>query len=73
MWNRGADANVIGVKGNQNEAEQSSGFFGRDESAMPTKNEDARERLRELRRENSKYRALVNASLEDIKEAAHNR
>lgn len=69
----GTDANVAGAKGNQSEVEQSSGFFDRDESATPAKIKNARERLWELRRENSKLRALVNANLQDIEEAARDR
>ena len=36
-------------------------------------NEEARDCLRELRHVNAKYAALVNMSLEDIEEAAHDR
>lgn len=69
----GAYVNAIGANGDQKETGQTFGFVNRDESARLEVNKDARTRLRELRRANSKYRALVNASLEDIEEAAHDR
>lgn len=44
-----------------------------DEKAKLEMRKNGRERLRELRRANSKYPLLINASVEELKEMAHDR
>lgn len=64
---------MSGGEGKQKKTRLFSDAVDEDELTKPAANKDARTRLRELRRENSKFRALVNASLQDIEEAAHDR
>lgn len=65
---RATDANS-----NLSEIQTTSISCIQDDSAKMDINEEARDCLRELRHANAKYAALVNMSLEDIEEAAHDR
>lgn len=49
------------------------GIFKQYKPANQDIDKDIRDRLRELRRANAKYTALVNMSHDDIEEAAHDR